>query len=100
MEEKEFSMLADHVLSTIIEKIETADVDGAIDLDFDSSIINISVGNAHLVINKHSAAKEVWLASSLSGPYHFAYDGKNWKSKSGVYLFDILKRELSIEFYD
>ena len=98
MNETEFTQLAKQTLSMIADTIEIADVEGHIDMDFDSDMINLKSEHGIFVINKHSAAREIWLASPISGPYHFFYKDKKWQNKDNVYLFDILARELEIKF--
>lgn len=98
MNETEFSDMAKQVLLKIVDTIETIDIDGIIDVDFNSDIINLTTEQGIFVINKHSAAGEIWLASPISGPYHFAHKDGKWKSKNNINLFDVLEEELKIKF--
>ncbi|WP_375318515.1 iron donor protein CyaY [Candidatus Tisiphia endosymbiont of Oplodontha viridula] len=98
MNDTEFAKLAEQTISLIAEIIEAEDKDCLIDIDFQDDILTLTTNQGIFVINKHSAAKEIWLSSPISGPYHFYYAAGKWKSKSSDDLVDILKRELKINF--
>ena len=98
MQDNEFSTVAQQLLSLIADTIETQDKDGLIDVDLHNDILNLTTDKGIFVINKHSAAKEIWLASPISGPYHFAYMAGTWRSKLNIDLFEILEHELRISF--
>jgi CyaY protein len=98
MQKSEFSKVAEQTLLLITETIETEDKEGLIEIDFQSDIINLITDLGTYVINKHSAAKEIWLASPISGPYHFFYVSGSWKSKTNIDLLEVLERELKIHF--
>ena len=96
LKESEFINLADRVIKDIWDVIETQDKDCILDMDFAGEILNIVTPKGQYVINRHTAAREIWLASPISGPKHFAYNinEKNWVSKSGENLVKILQQEL------
>lgn len=96
MNDAEFARLTGVVLQYIVDTIEKEDVNGNIEIDFYGDMLNIEVGNNIFVVNRHSAAKEIWLASPVSGPYHFSYRNGNWRTKSGDDLFEILEKELNV----
>jgi iron donor protein CyaY len=98
MSETEFTKLAKLALSRITDTIENVDIDGLIDMDFNPDMIHLDTEHGMFIINKHSAAREIWLASPISGPYHFFYKDDKWQNKDNVSLFDILARELKINF--
>lgn len=100
MQDIGFSNLADQVLLFIADTIESIDQEGLIDVDFHNDIINISTNYGIFVINKHSIAKQIWLASPISGPHHFSYfeDIDKWLTYNNIELFDILNTELQIHF--
>ncbi|MFY9589687.1 iron donor protein CyaY [Rickettsia endosymbiont of Halotydeus destructor] len=100
MENTEFSKIADKTISLIADIIEVQDKDCLIDLDFQGDILNLITDNGMFVINKHSAAQEIWLSSPISGPYHFYYDLGTWKTKNDIKLYTILEQELRINFSD
>lgn len=90
-----FSELAEGVLAHIAEQVELQDKEYKIELDMLGDILSIKVPSGEYIINKHSAAREVWLASPVSGPYHFAYLDGEWRNKKGVELLSLLSEELS-----
>jgi CyaY protein len=77
MEEREFNLLADRMLASIEDAIDGcgADVDlevkpgGVLELEFDDG--------SKIIINRHSAAREIWVAAR-SGGYHFRPEGGRW----------------------
>lgn len=95
MEKDTFSELAEEVLARIAQQIELQDREYKIDLEILGDILSIKIPAGEYVVNKHSAAREVWLASPVSGPYHFAYAEGRWKNKKGIELLSLLSKELS-----
>ena len=96
MNNSEFSKISETTISYIADKIEAQDQD--IDVDLQSDILNLETSNGIYVINKQSAAKEIWLSSPVSGPYHFFYEQGKWKNRAGLELMKILNNELGIDF--
>jgi CyaY protein len=94
----EFIAKAEIILDNIVQDIEDQDPGGEIDLDLNDGILTLITEKGTFVINKQSAAKEIWLSSPVSGPYHFAYLDSLWKSRNGSELFDVLTNELNIKF--
>ena len=93
-----FSYLADKVLDKIVETIESKDINCEIDIDNHGDLIELNTENGIFVINKHSAAMEIWLASPISGPHHFGYKNNSWQSSNGLELFEVLTKDLKIIF--
>jgi CyaY protein len=77
MDEREFNALADATLRRIEDAVEAcgADVDlevkpgGVIELEF--------ADGSKIIINRHTAAREIWLAARLGG-YHFRPQDGHW----------------------
>ena len=100
MDEREFNGYADAMLARIEQALETCgdEVDfeigsgGVIELEFDHG------GGSKIVINRHSAAREIWIAAK-SGGYHFrmdAADPRHWQgTRDGAELFEVLSRCIS-----
>ncbi len=95
MEEREFNALADRMLGRIEDAIERCgeDVDlevkpgGVLELEFDDG--------GKIIINRHSAAREIWLAAR-SGGYHFRPEGDRWLgTRDGEELMAALARCMS-----
>jgi iron donor protein CyaY len=98
MQEIEFFKLSEQTFSLIIDTIEGQDKECLIDIDFYGDILNLITSKGVFVINKHTAIQEMWLASPISGPYHFCNILGKWRSKSDIELFSILEQELNIKF--
>ncbi len=95
LDETRFHRLADAALAAIEDSLgESADVEateGVLTLDLDDG--------RRYVVNKHAPNREIWLASPLSGAWHFAWDETSgrWLSTRGedVALDDLLAREFA-----
>jgi CyaY protein len=95
MDEPEFNARADTMLAHIEQLIEACapDVDlelkagGVLELEFESG--------SKIIINRHSAAREIWLAAK-SGGYHFKPDSSDpllWvAARDGAELVSVLER--------
>ncbi len=97
--ETNFESKALKTISYISDMIEQHDEDCIVEADFLSDILKISTPMGEYVINKHSAAKQIWVASPISGPYHFSLKNNHWINKNNIDLFDLLSKELK-EFFN
>jgi len=97
--DKDFDKHAKKSLNYISEYLENKDLDGSLDIDFNTEILKIETPKGIYIINKHSAAKQIWLASPLSGPYHFSYIENKWVNKDNHDLYLLLNEELK-DFID
>jgi CyaY protein len=95
MDEREFNALADATLRRIEDAVEAcgADVDlevkpgGVIELEF--------ADGSKIIINRHTAAREIWLAAR-SGGYHFRpQDGRWLGTRDGEELMAAIGRCMS-----
>lgn len=95
MEERQFYVLADAALRRIEDAVEScgADVDlevkpgGVLELEFQDG--------SKIIINRHTAAREIWLAAR-SGGYHFRADGDRWVgTRDGEELMAAIARCMS-----
>ena len=93
-----FTSLSDKLFDYIVRTIEKYDPDGKIDIDFRGDILHLETGFGLFILNKQSVAKEIWMVSPVSGPYHFGYSDGMWKSKSGIDILNTLSTELAIPF--
>jgi CyaY protein len=79
MRDSEFIDLAERALTEIERRLEASGLDldcsptgdGVLEIEFD--------GSAKIVLNRHLASHEIWLAAR-SGGVHFRWDGTAWKS--------------------
>lgn len=95
MTEAEFEKLAETALGQIRHAVEAsvADVDveakgdGVLELEFEDG--------SKMVINRHSAAREIWVAAR-SGGFHFRWDGQAWRdTRDKTELFAALSKLVS-----
>ena len=87
MTDSEFEALAGDALAALERALEAAlpgaDVQskaaGVLEIEFEDC--------SKMVINRHGAAREIWVAAR-SGGFHFRYDGSRWRdSRDGKELF-------------
>lgn len=90
MEELEFNALAEAEL----ERIEAALEDCGADIDIEpkpGGVLEIEFENGtKMIINRHSAAREIWVAAK-SGGFHFRPEGGRWvATRDGAELYALL----------
>ena len=87
MTESEFETLAGAALAALESAFEAnapeADVqskgEGLIEIEFED--------RSKMVINRHTAAREIWVAARAGG-FHFRHDGTAWRdTRDGTELF-------------
>ncbi|MBL8423134.1 iron donor protein CyaY [Accumulibacter sp.] len=95
MNDNEFNELADATLT----QIETALERSGADLDFamvSDSVLEIEFADrSKIIVNRHDAAKEIWVAAR-SGGFHYRWDGSCWQdTRSEEELMAALSRLIS-----
>ncbi|MBU1236935.1 MAG: iron donor protein CyaY [Gammaproteobacteria bacterium] len=77
MDEREFNALADATLRRIEDAIEACGAD--LDLEVKpGGVLEVEFANgSKLIINRHTAAREIWVAAR-SGGYHFRPQDGSW----------------------
>lgn len=93
MQDNQFTKNASSILEEIYSLLENHD---DLEVDFLDDVLNVKSKHGHYVINRNSAAKQIWLSSPVSGPSHFNYTDNKWLNKNGANLLEILKNELKI----
>ena len=97
MTESEFETLAGAALAALESAFEAAlpDADvqakgpGLIEIEFDDG--------SKMVINRHGAAREIWVAAK-SGGFHFRHDGAAWRdTRDGTELFAAVSKLASLQ---
>lgn len=92
MDETVFNTLAEAELQRIEARLEACGVDldleqkpgGVLEVEFDNG--------SKLIINRHSAAREIWVAAK-SGGFHFGPQGAEWiAGRDGSELYATLAR--------
>lgn len=90
--DSEFEALADAALAALERAIEAS----ALEADVQSKgagVLEVEFENgSRMVINRHSAAREIWVAAR-SGGFHFRHDGAAWRdTRDGSELFAAVSR--------
>jgi CyaY protein len=95
MDESEFNALAEVTLSEIERALDScgAEIDyevkpgGVLEVEFDDG--------SKVIINRHSAAREIWVAAR-SGGFHFRLVAGRWVgTRNGEELFAVVSRVIS-----
>src|SRR4249920_986117 len=91
----EFDSLADAAL----ERVSRALDESAADCDCEpkgESVLELEFADgSRIVVNRHSAAQEIWIAAR-SGGFHFRWNGSSWvDTRDGGELFAALSRLVS-----
>jgi CyaY protein len=99
MDEREFTVAADAELARIEAALETASENGPAEFDFETKpggIIEIELENgSKIIVNRHTAAREIWLAAK-SGGFHFRPESGRWVgTRDGEELMAALSRTVS-----
>ena len=97
MSQPDFDALADRALEQIQRALDASGVEvdieakaeGVIELEFEDG--------SRMVINRHRAAGEIWVAAR-SGGFHYRWDGTAWRdTRDGSELFAALSRLVSAQ---
>lgn len=95
MKDLAYHTKADAALGALTEALEEADAQGALDMEYAGGMLTICVPSGkQLVVSKHAASGQIWLASPVSGGLHFSYDGVAWRLADGRTLGEVLSHEL------
>jgi CyaY protein len=97
MQETEFAAAAERALERIERAIEESGIDADTELK-EGGVLEIEFGDgSRMVINRHAAAREIWVAAP-SGGFHFRWDGAVWRdTRDGSELFAALSRLVSAQ---
>lgn len=97
LSEQEFNKLADETLVRIERAVESCGIDADVQLK-EGGVLEIEFDNgSKIIVNRHSAAKEIWVAAR-SGGHHFRYTEGTWRhTRQGTELFAALSGDLSLQ---
>src|SRR5205085_7945952 len=97
MDEREFAERAERALERIEAALEACGVDADTELK-EGGVLEIEFADgSRMVINRHGAAREIWVAAR-SGGFHFRWDGSSWRdTRDGSELFAALSRLVSAQ---
>ena len=97
MNETDFEALAGAALSKIEQALEASGVDADFELKAGGVLEIEFADGSKMVINRHGAAREIWVAAR-SGGFHFAPRGGRWcDTRSGEDLARALSLLLSTQ---
>lgn len=99
MDEQEFIQRADQELTRLEAALEVISESAVVDFDVETKpggVIEIECTNgSKIIINRHTAAREIWIAAK-SGGYHFRPQNGDWlATRDGETLWAAIARVLS-----
>jgi len=91
----------DQVATRALQRIEAALEASGLDVDFElkeGGVLEIEFADrSRMVINRHGAARELWVAARAGG-FHFRWDGAAWRdTRDGTELFAALSKLVSAQ---
>src|SRR5437762_8300789 len=97
MDESQFAVAAERALERIESALEESGVDADVELK-DGGVLDIEYPDgSRMVINRHGAAREIWVAARAGG-FHFRWDGSAWRdTRDGTELFAALSKAVSAQ---
>lgn len=92
MTDTEFEAMADAALAALEVAFESSAPEAALETK-GTGVLEVEFDNgAKIVINRHTAAREIWVAAR-SGGFHFRHDGAAWRdTRDGTELFAALSK--------
>ncbi|HXJ10463.1 MAG TPA: iron donor protein CyaY [Burkholderiales bacterium] len=95
MSPSEFDALADAALGRIERALEASGVDADLEWKGDGVLELAFEDGARIVVNRHRAAQEIWVAAR-SGGFHYRWDGASWRdTRDASELFAALSKLVS-----
>jgi CyaY protein len=96
VEEREFLALADDELARLEDALARLQDEGEVDFDYElkpGGIVEIVCADgSKIIVNRHAAAREIWLAAR-SGGFHFRPEAGRWVgTRDGEDLAGVLSR--------
>jgi CyaY protein len=97
MDAHEFAERADAALGRIEAALEESGIEADVELK-EGGVLEIEFADgSRMVINRHGAARELWVAAR-SGGFHFRWDGTAWRdTRDGAELFAALSKLVSAQ---
>lgn len=96
MTDENFEKIANNLIENISSQIEAQDTNYQIDINYSNEVLSLEINGKIYVINKQTPKSEIWLASPISGPYHYHLSNNSWIDSKGSELRSVLSNELSI----
>ena len=97
MDAREFEAQATRALESSERALERSGVDADFELT-EGGVLELEFADrSKIIINRHGAAREIWVAAR-SGGFHFRWDGGAWRdTRDGTELFAALSRLVSAQ---
>lgn len=97
MTDAEFEALSDAALAALETAFESSAPDAAVETK-GTGVLEVEFDDgAKIVINRHTAAREIWVAAR-SGGFHFRHDGSAWRdTRDSTELFAALSKLASAQ---
>lgn len=97
MKPADFEALAAEALEQVRAAIESTDLDVDVEAKGDGVLELAFDDGSKIVVNRHSAAGEVWIAARQGG-FHLRWDGSTWRdTREGRELFALLSKLVSAQ---
>jgi CyaY protein len=97
MAPSEFEALAERTLEQVRAALEASAIDADVEAKGDGVLEIAFEDDSKMIINRHAAAKEIWVAARAGG-FHFRWDGAAWRdTRDGAELFAALSRLVSAQ---
>lgn len=98
MDETSYHILADAALADWYDRLDAAFEAGSLeDLELTGGVLSIHTASGKTyILSKHTASRQLWLASPVSGGLHFAFN-TDWRTADGKILSTLLRDELAAE---
>ena len=92
MDERQFEALAAQALNRIERALDESGIDADVELK-EGGVLELEFDNgSKIIVNRHGAAREIWVAAR-SGGFHFRMQDGEWRdTRSGEELFASLTR--------
>ena len=97
MDEQEFTQAADAMLGRIEAALEDSGADIDVELR-EGGVLELEFANgSKIIVNRHGAAREIWVAAK-SGGYHYRWVDGNWQDTKGQdEFFATLSRNATLQ---
>jgi CyaY protein len=97
MSPSEFDTIAYAALEQITAAVEAGVADVDMEMKGDGVLELTFEDDSKMVINRHGAAQEIWVAARAGG-FHFRWDGAAWRdTRAGTELFAALSKLVSAQ---
>jgi CyaY protein len=97
MTEEQFDAVAGAALEHLRQALEASGIDADIEQKGDGVIELEFADGSKMVINRHSAAREIWVAARAGG-FHYRWDGAQWRgTRNGAELFAEISKLVSTQ---